>query len=96
MKVQVLDVAKQELREAISYYNRQYPGLGFEFSLEFLSTINRIISFPKAWPKVSKRSRKTRIKRFPYSLLYREKDGEILITAVMNLTKDPNHWEHRI
>ena len=41
-----LEPAEIELFDAITYYNKQTSGLGFEFSLEVEKAIDRIQKFP--------------------------------------------------
>ncbi len=96
MKVRILSCAEQELAEAVDYYNDQCPGLGFEFAAEIRSTLNRILSFPEAWPPFSTRSRRCLADRFPYGVLYQVREDLILITAVMHLKRDPKRWQDRI
>lgn len=43
MKVKFLKIAEIELTEAISYFNEQSEGLGFEFAAEIKETIIRIV-----------------------------------------------------
>ena len=43
MNVRILSCAEQELADAVDYYNKQCPGLGFEFVAEVKSTLSRII-----------------------------------------------------
>ena len=61
MKVKLLSVAEQEFVEAVDYYNDQCQGLGYEFAAEISNTIERIVSFPKAWTKISPRRIKLKI-----------------------------------
>jgi len=49
VNVRVLEVAQQELDEAISYYNSQVAGLGDAFLLEVVAAIERIRRFPEGW-----------------------------------------------
>jgi hypothetical protein len=49
MEIRLLDVAQQELDEAIEYYNDRSPGLGNQFLLEALATFERIKKFQRAW-----------------------------------------------
>jgi hypothetical protein len=70
MNVRILSCAEQELADAVDYYNKQCPGLGFEFAAEVKSTLTRIIFFPEAWPHFSQRSRRCMTNRFPYGVLY--------------------------
>lgn len=41
--------AELELNAAIDYYEAIENGLGYDFSLEIISAIGRVIDFPKAW-----------------------------------------------
>ena|SRR2546430_948764 len=84
--------ALAELREATFYYERKEPGLGLEFLDEIDDTLDRILRFSRAWHPVSARSRRCRTHRFPFGLLYQIRTDEILITAVMDLRRDPHRW----
>ena len=96
MKIEFLSIAEIELKEAINYYNEQSEGLGFEFALEIEKTIERIIQFPEAWTRLSKRTRRCRCKRFPYGVIYQSTGKLILIIAIMNLRRKPDSWKNRI
>jgi len=65
MEIDFLAPAEAELVDAIVYYNMQSEGLGFEFAVEIKRTIERIIQYPEAWFKLSKRTRRCRTNRFP-------------------------------
>jgi hypothetical protein len=54
MKIAFLEPAKGELTEAISYYNTQSEGLGYEFAAEVKRTFERIAQYPDAWFKLVK------------------------------------------
>jgi len=38
--------AKNEFNEAIEYYENCEPGLGYDFSIEVLATIQNIVNYP--------------------------------------------------
>lgn len=84
--------ALSELKEATFYYEGKEVGLGRGFLDEIGSAIDRILRFPYAWHPVSARSRRCRTHRFPFGLLYQIRTDEILITAVMDLRRDPRRW----
>jgi plasmid stabilization system protein ParE len=88
--------ARQELVEAINYYNECGSGLGYIFMEEVQASIDRIIRHPKAWSKLSKNTRRCLTRRFPYGVIYQEIDGDILIIAIMHSKRKPGYWEDRI
>jgi plasmid stabilization system protein ParE len=96
MKIEFLAPAEIELIDGISYYNTQSEGLGFEFAAEVKRTIERIIQYPEAWTKLSKRTRRCRTNRFPYGVIYQVKEETLLIVAVMHLSREPQIWESRL
>ena len=96
MKVNILDVAEEEFSESIEYYNKQSEGLGYEFAAEVKRTIGRIIQYPKAWPLLSERTHRCRTNRFPYGIIYQIRKDHLLIVAIMNLHRDPKHWQTRL
>jgi hypothetical protein len=48
MKVEFLPPASAELMDAISYYNMQSEGLGYEFAGEVKRMLERIVQYPDA------------------------------------------------
>jgi hypothetical protein len=85
--------AREELTEAIAYYDAAKDSLGDEFLDEFVHATDRIRSWPEAWPKVSKRSRRCRFSRFPYGVIYEIRNEEILVIAVAHLARRPRYWK---
>ena len=77
MKIRLLKIAEAELDEAISYYNKELPGLGDQFLIEFLNGIERIKSFPEAWQPFSKKTKRYRLNKFPYGIIYQLLKNEI-------------------
>lgn len=96
MEIIFLASAEDEFADAIYYYNTQSEGLGFEFAAEVKRTIERIIQYPEAWTKLSKRSRRCRTNRFPYGVIYQKREEVLLIVAVMHLSREPQAWRSRL
>lgn len=96
MEICLLEIARIELDEAIDYYNYELPGLGAVFFSEFLSAVNRIVKQPLAWQPYSGRTRRCRLRKFPYGIIYQTRDSEILIVAIANLHRNPDRWNDRI
>lgn len=96
MKINFLKVAELELKESVEFLNDQSEGLGFEFANEIKRTIKRITEFPEAWPMLSTNTRRARLNRFPYGIIYSHTKDEVLILVVMHLHRDPEYWKDRL
>ena len=96
MTVRLLEVAQQELDEAVIHYNGELPGLGDAFVLETVAAIDRIRRFPEAWQPLGKEIRRCRLRRFPYGLIYARDRDEILILAVAHTRRKPDYWRDRL
>ena len=91
-KYRFTSAALSELKEATLYYEKKENGLGTTFLDEIDAAVERILRFPHAWHPLSERTRRCRTHRFPFGLLYQIRSDEILITAVMDLRRDPQRW----
>ncbi|HXG66826.1 MAG TPA: type II toxin-antitoxin system RelE/ParE family toxin [Blastocatellia bacterium] len=88
--------ARQELIDAVAYYDSISQKLADDFVAEVENAITRIQNFPDAWPKFTANARRCRVNRFPYGVVYRASTDEILIVAVMHLHRKPDYWIDRI
>jgi plasmid stabilization system protein ParE len=91
MEIRLLDVARQELDDALEYYNAEVPGLGDQFLLEALSTFDRIKEFAKAWHPYTR----CQTRRFPYGIVYEILESEILVIAIAHMHRQPGYWRDR-
>ncbi|HXJ96832.1 MAG TPA: type II toxin-antitoxin system RelE/ParE family toxin [Terriglobia bacterium] len=96
MRVEFLAPARDELVEAVTFYNSRKQGLGQDFAIEVQRTIERIIQYPEAWSPLSKRTRRCRTNRFPYGIIYQVRGDVLLIIAVMHLHRRPAVWKARL
>jgi len=87
--------AEAELNASVDYYEEYKTDLGLEFAHEVYKTIQRIIEFPNAWQKLDRDIRRCLTNRFPFGIIYYQRDNEIIILAVMQLQRKPNYWESR-
>jgi plasmid stabilization system protein ParE len=95
-KYRFTSAALFELAEATLHYEQKENGLGVTFLDEVDAALERILRFPQAWHPLSSRTRRCRTHRFPFGLLYQIRSDEILITAVMNLRRDPRRWRELV
>lgn len=96
MNVRLLPAAQSELDEAIHWYAQQAPGLGDSFLVEFLRTIQLIERHPQGWHPLSSQTRRCRLRRFPYGVIYNVDQDTILVVAVAHLHRRPAYWQGRV
>jgi hypothetical protein len=87
--------AENELKQIVFYYNELKHGLGIEFGKEIYLSIQNILAFPFAWEPLSTNSRRCLVNRFPYGIIYHIETDEVIILAIMNLSRSPDYWLHR-
>lgn len=96
MNVGFLRPAELEFSDAVDYYNKQSDGLGYLLAAEVKKTIDRIIQYPEAWTSLSKRTRRCIVNKFPYALIYQQRQNSIIIVAMQNLHQHPDSWNSRL
>jgi hypothetical protein len=90
-----LTPAREELIEALTYYQEAIPGHDLVFLEEVERAVTRIILQPEAWCRISDRHRRCLLRRFPFGLIYSIEHDEIIIAAVMNCRRHPDSWKRR-
>ena len=95
MIINLLQEAEEELIKAASYYEQQQSGLGVKFIREIHRACNLVSVSPKAATKVRKEIRRRLVRRFPFSVLYQEVDGSILVIAIAHQRRKPGYWKNR-
>ncbi len=96
MTFRFLSPALQELSEAAEYYEQE-AGIAQEFLGEVESSIQRILMFPEAWGRISKRCHHCHLRRFPYTIIYTlNGESEILVVSVFHQRRSPNSWRKNL
>jgi hypothetical protein len=95
MKYSFHPEAEIEFNISIDYYEECKQNLGLEFANEVYKTIQRTLDFPNAWQPLDKDIRRCLTNRFPFGIIYYQRDDEIIILAVMQLNREPNYWKER-
>ena len=91
MKIRFTADADVELAHAVAYYDRLSAGV--EFVAEVSDGLHRIEEYPEAWQLLGPRVRRYRLRRFPYGLVYKLLESEIVVLAVMHLHRKPDYWK---
>lgn len=81
--------AEQDLRDAISWYDREREGLGDELLAEVDAVLTRAAERPAVFPVVLAPFRRALCERFPYAIYFRETDDLVQVFAVFHARRDP-------
>lgn len=92
----VLPAARLDLIAAQDWYEEALPGLGRAFRGEVDRQFERILDNPGQFPVVLRNVRRARLRRFPYSLFFREREASILLIACFHGSRDPMAWTGRL
>ena len=85
--------AESEYLEAIAYYESKRPGLGASFLAEFETAIGAVLAAPHRNPVEKPPDvRRKSLKRFPYTVLYRETAESVQVLAVAHHRRRPQYW----
>jgi toxin ParE1/3/4 len=88
--------ARDELREAIEYYEEQAPGLGVDFRAEVETLLVVTAEKPEIGSPFEAGTRRILLRRFPYSLIYLAEDERLIVVALMHQRRRPGYWRERI
>ena len=97
MKYQLHPEAALEHEEQVAYYEERASGLGGRYHAEFKSVVARICETPDHYMIVSPPdTRRSSLKGFPFSIIFRESGGTIQILAVAHHRRRPRYWAARL
>jgi toxin ParE1/3/4 len=96
----VHELATEELAAAAAWYERERPGLGFDFLEEAERGLDAIVAAPLAWPFADRRTQGARARRFllarfPYAIVYVVGQEEIRVLAFSHSSRRPGYWRDR-
>ena len=85
-----------DVEAAFNWYEREEPGLGFEFLEELRAAYQRILAHPLGYQDLRLGIRRALTRRFPYAVYFSIEEDIIVILAVLSTGRDPEEWQRRI
>lgn len=97
-KVVVLQLAKDDIREARWWYNRQQPGLGKRLTQDMAATLRKIASNPTSFSVRYKQVRLAHFDRFPYAAHFYidENTDTVYVIAILHISRHPDTPNDRL
>lgn len=88
--------ANDESVKARLWYEEVRQGLGDAFRESLQIKIESIRQNPKYSSFIYKNIRSTRVKRFPFNIIYRISKLQIQVIAVFHHSRNPHEWKARL
>ena len=95
-KYKLEPLAKQDVKESASYYEKKELGLGGKFLDQVNIKIQEITEKPKKYSVYYSNARKAPVKIFPFTIVYIIKEAIISIIGVWHNQRDPAKMLDRI
>ncbi|MCC6840618.1 MAG: type II toxin-antitoxin system RelE/ParE family toxin [Flavobacteriales bacterium] len=80
--------ARKDVYHAVQWYAAKREGLGGQFLLELQRCLGGIASNPRRHPGIYGEFRQARVKRFPYVVVYRPLEREVVVMRVFHTKQD--------
>jgi toxin ParE1/3/4 len=94
--VQFLPQAEAELLHEVDYYSKSRSGTGIRFQAAVEASLERVVRHPLGGAPSPNGTRSVLVKGFPFSIIYRATDIELLVVAVAAHRRRPDYWMQRI
>ncbi len=88
--------AAAAVRDDVRWYDGRAPRLGQLVLSALRRAVDRLRSFPDAYPQVRPGVRRATVGRLPYLLIYSATDDTVTLLALAHVGRDPRGIERRL
>ena len=96
-RIRFIPQADAEVETETRYYRRE---AGSEIANQFVKAVEQAsrlaLEFPAAGSPSPANTRRVQLKKFPFSLIYRSVEDEIIVFAVAHNSREPGYWVSRV
>ena len=97
MKYRFHRAATAEHYDNVNFYEGRLPGLGADYLKEFETIMAHICTAPNFYPTIGTPDiHKAGLKRFPFHVIYRTEQNQIIVLAVAHQRRQPAYWSKRL
>jgi toxin ParE1/3/4 len=79
----------------MQWYAERSPTAAHAFAAEINACAERVAEAPNRWPSYVHDTRRYLFPHFPFSLVYRVRNGDLEIVAVAHHSRRPGYWRSR-
>jgi plasmid stabilization system protein ParE len=95
-RIEIHPAALAELKSAVEWYLDRSQPAAQEFVAEVDRAVALVMESPRRWPGGEFNTRKFVFQRFPFAIVYREKDSGVQILAFAHGHRRPGYWKERL
>jgi plasmid stabilization system protein ParE len=90
-KIEILPRARRQLMEAWDWYDDRWAGLGDRFMQEIEKKLQQIEKTPERYAERRKGFRETKVKIFPYLVIYRiqKRKKIVAVSSIFHTSRNP-------
>lgn len=97
MRVFFVPAAEAEHLQQVDYYESKQAGLGARYLAEVTAALAYISASPTRFAIVRRPSlRRLTLRRFPFSIVFREGEGVVQVVAIAPHRRAPGYWTQRL
>lgn len=99
MAAKPLDIhpsALAEFKSSVTWYLQRNQTAARKFAAAVDDALNLVAESPSRWPRGEYGTRKIILTRFPFAIVYREKQDAIQILAIAYGHRRPEYWRDRL
>ena len=93
--VLVTSAAERDFTEALCWYAERSQRAAEGFDAEFARAMTQIASDPARFPRCDDVHRFYLMRRYPYQVIFRELEGQLILVAVAHASRKPGYWADR-
>jgi plasmid stabilization system protein ParE len=87
--------AETEFAHIVEFYSERRPRLAIEFARAVEEVVGFIRNNPDAGTPIRGVLRRWLVRRFPYSMIYREEEHRLYVLALAHHRQGPGYWRKR-
>ena len=85
-----------DVKSAVAWYQKHSPKAALDFIEEMHRAAETIREAPERWPPGKNDTRRFLLWRFPFAIIYSERESVVTIWAVAHGSRRPEYWERRL
>jgi plasmid stabilization system protein ParE len=95
-RLEIHPSALDEFESSVTWYLERNRVAAEKFAAAVDYAIELVSDFPLRWPQGDYGTRRIILRRFPFAIVYREKQDAIQILAIAHGHRRPKYWKDRL